>query len=80
MNGIYYISIMPEQITLNRLKLARVAAGLTQAELADQVGVTRQTIGLIEAGGYNPTLNLCLRLAQATRKTLDELFWSPGEE
>jgi putative transcriptional regulator len=80
MTDIYYILIMPEHITLNRLKLARVAAGLTQAELADQVGVTRQTIGLIEAGGYNPTLNLCLGLAQATHKTLDELFWSPGEE
>jgi len=66
--------------TQNRLKLARVEAGLTQAELADLVGVTRQTIGLIEAGGYNPTLNLCLRLARATDKTLDELFWSSGVE
>ena len=66
--------------TQNRLKLARVEAGLTQAELADLVGVTRQTIGLIEAGGYNPTLNLCLRLARATGKTLDELFWSSGVE
>ena len=64
----------------NRLKLARVEAGLTQAELADRVGATRQTIGLIEAGGYNPTLNLCLRLARATGKTLDELFWTPGAE
>ncbi len=80
MNGIYYIQIMATQIPLNRLKLARVAAGLTQAELADRVGVTRQTIGLIEAGGYNPTLKLCLRLAQVTHKTLDELFWSQGEE
>jgi putative transcriptional regulator len=66
--------------TQNRLKLARVEAGLTQAELADLVGVTRQTIGLIEAGGYNPTLNLCLRLARATDKTLDELFWPSGVE
>ena len=66
--------------TQNRLKLARVEAGLTQAELADLVGVTRQTIGLIEAGGYNPTLNLCLRLARATDKTLDALFWSQGVE
>jgi putative transcriptional regulator len=65
--------------TPNRLKLARVESGLTQAELADRVGVARQTIGLIEAGGYNPSLNLCVRLARATRKTLDELFWAPGE-
>ena len=63
----------------NRLKLARVERDLTQAELAELVGVTRQTIGLIEGGGYNPTLNLCIRLAQATGKTLDELFWTPGE-
>jgi putative transcriptional regulator len=63
----------------NRLKLARVERNLTQAELAELVGVTRQTIGLIEGGGYNPTLNLCLRLARATGKTLDELFWTQGE-
>jgi putative transcriptional regulator len=63
----------------NRLKLARVERNLTQAELADLVGVTRQTIGLIEGGGYNPTLNLCLKLARATGKTLDELFWDKGD-
>jgi putative transcriptional regulator len=63
----------------NRLKLARIEAGLTQAELAERAGVTRQTIGLIEAGGYNPTLNLCIQLAQATGKTLDELFWMRGD-
>lgn len=64
----------------NRLKLARVESGLTQAELAEKAGVTRQTIGLIEAGGYNPTLNLCLRLARITGKTLDQLFWTSGEK
>ena len=63
----------------NRLKLARIEAGLTQAELAESAGVTRQTIGLIEAGGYNPTLNLCIQLARATGKTLDELFWMQGD-
>lgn len=62
----------------NRLKLARVECGLTQAELADEAGVTRQTIGLIEAGRYNPTLNLCLNLARVTHKTLDELFGEEG--
>ena len=36
-------------------------------------------IGLIEGGGYNPTLNLCIRLARATGKSLDELFWDQGE-
>lgn len=63
----------------NRLKLARIEAGLTQAELAERAGVTRQTIGLIEAGGYNPTLKLCIQLARATGKTLDELFWMRGD-
>ncbi len=63
----------------NRLKLARIERGLTQSQLADRAGVTRQTIGLIEAGGYNPTLNLCIELARATGKTLDELFWNTGD-
>ena len=70
---------MPKNTVANRLKLARVESGFTQAQLAERVGVTRQTIGLIEAGGYNPTLNLCLRLARATNKSLDELFWIEGE-
>jgi putative transcriptional regulator len=71
---------MQEQGVPNRLKLARVERDLTQAELADLVGVTRQTIGLIEGGGYNPTLNLCISLARATGKSLDDLFWDRGEE
>lgn len=58
-----------------RLKLARVEKELSQAELAEKVGVTRQTIGLIEAGGYNPTLNLCIAICKALDKTLDQLFW-----
>ena len=63
----------------NRLRVARVVKDLTQQELADMVGVTRQTIGLIEANKYNPTLKLCLMLARVTGKTLDELFWIEGE-
>jgi putative transcriptional regulator len=63
----------------NRVKLARVEKDLTQEQLADLVGVTRQTIGLIEAGKYNPTLKLCLVLAKATGKSLDDLFWIKGE-
>jgi putative transcriptional regulator len=64
----------------NRVKLARVEKGLTQEELADRIGVTRQTIGLIEAGKYNPTLKLCLMLARTTGKSLDDLFWVKGEK
>ena len=63
-----------------RFKLARVENDLTQAELADKVGVTRQTIGLIENGKYNPTLNLCLVIARVLNKTLDELFWEDGHD
>ncbi len=63
----------------NRVKLARVEKNLTQEELAERVGVTRQTIGLIEAGKYNPTLKLCLMIGRATGKKLDELFWIKGE-
>ena len=46
-----------------------------QEQLADLVGVTRQTIGLIEAGKYNPTLKLCLAMSRVLGKGLDELFW-----
>ncbi len=58
-----------------RMKAARAGAGLSQADLAQAVGVTRQTIGLIEAGGYNPTLNLCVAVCKALRVTLNDLFW-----
>ncbi len=58
-----------------RMKAARAAVGLSQADLAEAVGVTRQTIGLIEAGGYNPTLNLCVAISKALRVTLNDLFW-----
>ena len=70
-----------EQIEMeNRLKVARVERGLSQAELAERAGVTRQTIGLIEAGRYNPTLKLCLILARETGRSLDQLFWIKGEK
>ena len=69
---------MPEQKNL-RLKAARAAAGLSQAELAQKVGVTRQTIGLIESGGYNPTLQLCVSICKTLHVTLNDLFWDNGE-
>ena len=58
----------------NNLKVARVSKGLTQAELAEAAGVTRQTVGLIEAGKYNPTIKLCLILGSILERSLDELF------
>ena len=58
-----------------KLKLARIEKNLSQQELADLVDVTRQTIGLIEKGDYNPTINLCIKIARTLGKTLDQLFW-----
>ena len=58
-----------------KMKAARAGMDLSQEELAELVGVTRQTIGMIEAGKYNPTLNLCLASCKSLHKTLDELFW-----
>ena len=58
-----------------KMKAARAGMDLSQEELAELVGVTRQTIGMIEAGKYNPTLNLCLAICRVLHKTLDELFW-----
>jgi len=53
---------------------------LTQQQLADAVGVTRQTIHLIEKGKYNPSLNLCLAICHVLDKTLDDLFWIEEEK
>jgi len=58
-----------------RLKSARAALDISQQELANQVGVSRQTINAIEMGDYNPTIKLCLSICRALGKTLDELFW-----
>jgi putative transcriptional regulator len=58
-----------------KLKLARIERELSQEQLAAKIGVTRQTIGMIETGNYNPTLNLCLAICRALDKTLDDLFW-----
>lgn len=63
-----------------KLKLARIAKKLSQQELADRVGATRQTIGLIEKGKYNPSLKLCINIAKALDKTLNDLFWDEKEE
>ena len=58
-----------------KLKSARAALDLSQQELADRVGVSRQTINAIEKGDYNPTIKLCLTICKVLGKTLDELFW-----
>ena len=58
-----------------RLKSARAAKDLSQQQLAQLVGVSRQTISAIEKGDYNPTIKLCIAICQALDRTLDELFW-----
>ena len=63
-----------------RLKSARAAKDLSQQQLADAVGVSRQTIVAIEKGDYNPTIRLCISICRALGKTLDELFWEEEEQ
>ena len=58
-----------------RLKAARAALDLSQQQLAERVGVSRQTSSAIEKGDYNPTINLCIAICKALNKTLDDLFW-----
>ena len=62
-----------------KLKIARIEKGLSQQELADLCEVTRQTIGLVEKGKYNPTLNLCIKIANTLDKTLNDLFWDENK-
>ena len=62
-----------------RIKSARAALDLSQDDLANRVGATRQTIGMIEAGKYNPSLKLCLAICRVLNKTLDDLFWEEEE-
>lgn len=62
-----------------KMKAARAALGLTQADLATAVGVTRQTISMIEAGAHNPTLNLCIDICRALGTDLNSLFWEESE-
>lgn len=57
------------------MKIARIENDLSQEQLAEIVGVSRQTIGLIEAGNYNPSINLCILICKALNKTLNDLFW-----
>jgi putative transcriptional regulator len=58
-----------------RLKAARAARDLSQQQLADMVGVSRQTISSIEKGDYNPSIKLCIAICKVLDRTLDQLFW-----
>ena len=59
-----------------KLKAARAAKDISQQELAEMEGVSRQTVNAIEKGDYNPTIRLCIAICKALDKTLDELFWA----
>ncbi|WP_295745526.1 helix-turn-helix transcriptional regulator [uncultured Limosilactobacillus sp.] len=58
-----------------KMKAARAGKDWSQQELAETVGVSRQTISAIEKCNYNPSVNLCIKICQALGKTLDDLFW-----
>ena len=60
---------------MNRVKEFRKELGKSQLELAKDIGVSRQTINMIENDKYNPTLELCLNLAHSLQTDLNSLFW-----
>ena len=62
-----------------KLKAARAAKDMSQKDLAEAVGVTRQTINAIENGDYNPTINLCIAICKVLGKTLNDLFWEEDQ-
>ena len=66
----------------NRIKVYRAMHNLTQEALADQLGVTRQTILAIEKGKYDPSLELAFRISKLFRVSIDKMFFfeSAGEE
>lgn len=64
----------------NAMKNARTQAGLSQQQLADRVGVSRQTINAIEKGDYNPTIRLCIGICRVLGLTLNDLFWEEPEK
>jgi len=65
---------MPERLA-NRLKDRRTELGLTQAELAERVGVTRKTVNTVENNVFTPSATLAIKLARALEMTVEQLFW-----
>jgi putative transcriptional regulator len=63
----------------NRIKVYRAMRNLTQEALADQLGVTRQTILAIEKGKYDPSLELAFRIARLFRVSIDKMFFFESE-
>lgn len=63
---------------VNEIKERRTAAGLTQAELAERVGVTRKTVNTVENGVFTPSATLAIKLARALGVTVETLFRIEG--
>ena len=71
--------VKPTRVT-NDIRALRFRTGeMTQAELADRIGVTRQTVNAIEQGKYSPTLELAFQIARAFDVSLDDVFQYPEE-
>ena len=68
-----------EDLVGNQVEAVRTKAGLSRQELADEVGVHYQTIGYIERGEYSPSLVLAIRIAEALRMRVEDLFWIEGK-
>lgn len=58
-----------------KMKFRRIELNMSQTELAQRAGVTRQTIGLIESGDFNPSIKLCIAICKALEVTLNDIFW-----
>ena len=63
-----------------KMKFRRIELEMSQTELAKRTGVTRQTIGLIESGEFNPSIKLCVAICQALGVTLNDLFWEEAHD
>ena len=63
-----------------KLKAARAARDWSQQQLAEAVGVSRQTLNAIEKGDYNPTIRLCIGICRVLGLTLNDLFWEEEED
>ncbi len=63
-----------------KMKFRRIELDMSQTDLAKKAGVTRQTIGLIESGDFNPSIKLCNRICRALGVTLNDIFWEESDE
>lgn len=62
-----------------KMKFRRIELNMSQTDLAKKAGVTRQTIGLIESGEFNPSIKLCIEICRALGVTLNDIFWEEND-